>query len=101
MHLFIRTILAAVALGCGAQLLAQSTSAARTLSGRVSNAATGALLEGARVEIQGTGQTTFTDAEGRYVLTTNAADATLVVSYAGLERALVAAPATGGATSTH
>lgn len=76
--------------------LAAPASAERTVSGRVSNAATGALLEGARVELQGTSRHTFTDPEGRYTLAipaTATADATLVVSYTGLERALVPVPA--------
>ena len=59
--------------------------AERTLTGQVSNGATGARLEGARVEIQGTGRTAFTDAEGRYVIAAPAGEATLVVSYTGLD----------------
>lgn len=74
---------------------------ARTISGRVSNAATGALLEGARVEIQGTGQAALTDPEGRYLISAPAADSVLVVSYAGLERATIPLRATDGATATH
>src|SRR5688572_27467615 len=46
---------AALASSAGAQ--------AKTITGRVSNAATGARLEGARVELQGTGRVVTTDEE--------------------------------------
>ena len=64
---------------------AQDAGLTRTVSGRVSNAATGARLEGARIELQGTGRAVTTDAEGRYLITTAPGDTALVVSYAGLD----------------
>jgi iron complex outermembrane receptor protein len=63
---------------------------ATTVTGRVSNAATGARLEGARVEVQGSGRSVVTDAEGRYVIMTGPGDTALVVSYAGLDPVTVA-----------
>lgn len=75
--------------------------AERVVSGRVSNAATGTRLEGARVELQGTNRYTFTDTEGRYTLSVPASgDATLAVSYTGLEKALVAVPPAGAPTTS-
>ena len=57
----------------------------RTITGRISNAATGARLEGARVELQGTGRAVMTDPEGRYFITATPADTALVISYVGLD----------------
>src|SRR5690606_28411899 len=56
------------------------------LSGNVSNAGTGNLLEGALVELPGVGASTFTDNTGRYVLS-NVPSGTheVVVAYTGLD----------------
>jgi TonB-dependent receptor len=81
---------------------AAGTTRARLVTGRVSNAATGALLEGARVEVPGTGQVVHTDAEGRYAIAVAAGEATLVFSYTGLEPARVELrPADGDAAVRH
>ncbi|MFM9953747.1 MAG: hypothetical protein ACKVVO_06800, partial [Opitutaceae bacterium] len=45
-----------------------STAQAATLTGNVSNVATGNLLEGARVEVPSLGLSAFSDNTGRYVL---------------------------------
>ncbi|MBL9201140.1 MAG: TonB-dependent receptor [Opitutaceae bacterium] len=59
---------------------------AGTLTGNVSNAATGNLLEGARVEIPAAGLATLTDLSGRYVLAPIPAGAhEVVVTYTGLD----------------
>jgi iron complex outermembrane receptor protein len=55
-----------------------------TVTGRVSNAATGSYLEGAQVAVQGTRWTAVTDQEGRYTIRAEAGDATLVFTYLGL-----------------
>jgi TonB-dependent receptor len=57
-----------------------------TVSGTVSNTATGNLLEGARVEIAALGLAALTDDTGRYVLTgVPAGTHTVVASYIGLD----------------
>ncbi|MBL9199036.1 MAG: TonB-dependent receptor [Opitutaceae bacterium] len=57
-----------------------------TVRGQVSNAATGAFLEGARVEVRGTDRIAFTDRQGHFLLTVPAGSATLDASYTGLEK---------------
>src|SRR5213079_1008143 len=57
-----------------------------TLTGAVSNAATGNLLEGARVEVPSLGLSALTDATGRFVLSAVPPGThELVVSYIGLD----------------
>ncbi len=57
-----------------------------SVTGQVSNAATRAFLEGAVVEIAGTGQSAITDREGRYQFSgVPASVVTLVASFAGLD----------------
>lgn len=57
-----------------------------TVSGSVSNTATGNLLPGARVEITGLGRTALVDDTGRYVLTdVPAGTHEIVASYIGLD----------------
>lgn len=69
---------------------AQPAWAQATLTGQISNAATKRNLEGARVEIQGTGRVAFTDSEGIYRFTGLAPGAvSLVVSYTGLNQEIV------------
>ena len=59
---------------------------AGVIAGTISNAATGNLLEGARVTIPQLGRTAFADETGRYVLSGLPAGAhELVVSYIGLD----------------
>ena len=63
-----------------------ATSATGTVSGNVSNAATGNLLEGARIEVPTLGLTAFTDNTGRFVLNgLPAGSHELIVSYIGLD----------------
>src|SRR5688500_15035883 len=77
-----RLWLALAAIVCtGSSLVAQ-----HTLTGRVTNVATGNTLEGARVEIQGTGQTAITDFEGVYRFNdVPAGMINVAVSYTGLD----------------
>src|SRR5688500_10411478 len=57
-----------------------------TITGQVSNNATRSYLEGAVVELAGTGRTANTDREGRYQFTgVPAGPVTLVVSFTGLD----------------
>ena len=57
-----------------------------TITGSVSNAATGKFLEGAKIEVPQLGLTTFTDNTGRFLLPSVAAGAhDVVVSYIGLD----------------
>src|SRR4051812_30417572 len=73
------------AAGNPATLEAPSARAQETLSGRVTNAATGKTLEGARVELQGSGRSVVTDDEGEYRFPGVAAGAVMLsVSYTGL-----------------
>lgn len=67
------------------------------LTGQVSNAATGAFLEGAEVSVDGTGRSVVTDREGRYELPLPPGAATLVVRYTGLEPEKVAVQVPAGA----
>jgi TonB-dependent receptor len=53
--------------------------------GQVSNAATGAFLEGAEVAVEGSRVSVLTDREGRYELALPPGMTTLVVRYTGLE----------------
>ena len=55
-----------------------------TITGQISNAATAAYLEGARIEVRETGRQTLADREGRYAMVTPAGTVTLLVSYTGL-----------------
>src|SRR3954471_23680959 len=65
-----------------------ATAAAATLTGTVSNVATGNLLEGAQVAIPALGVSTFTDNTGLYSLhALPAGTHELVVSYTGLDPA--------------
>lgn len=69
-------------------LTAPAVGAAETgvITGTISNAATGNLLEGARVHVPVIGRTVFADETGRYVLTgLPAGTHELVVSYIGLD----------------
>ena len=68
-----------------AQANAANASATRTVIGQVANAATSALLEGARVELQGSGRSVTTDAEGRYAIAAPLGEVVLRVSYPGLD----------------
>lgn len=62
------------------------SSAPATLSGTVSNAATGRLLDGALVELIGTGRTTVTDAVGEFTLgDLPPGEYSLQISYLGLD----------------
>lgn len=75
--------------------------ASRTVTGRVSNAATSVRLEGARIELQGSGRSVATDAEGRYFITAGEGDTAIVISYPGLDNVTIPLRATDGATVTH
>jgi TonB-dependent receptor len=75
----------------------EALSAERTISGHVSNGATGARLEGARVELSD-GTVVFTDAEGRYMIRAARSDATMAVSYTGLETARIPVSSADGNT---
>jgi iron complex outermembrane recepter protein len=84
-----KRLLAAVGLGfafLAATLAARAQAAAGTIAGNVSNAATGNLLEGARVEIVALGAATLTDNTGRFVLTSVPPGShEIMVSYIGLD----------------
>ncbi|MFM9090738.1 MAG: carboxypeptidase regulatory-like domain-containing protein [Verrucomicrobiota bacterium] len=69
-----------------------------TLSGVVSNSATGNLLEGARVEAPALGLATLTDQTGRYVLNgLPAGTHEITVTYIGLDRARTTVEVPAGA----
>jgi iron complex outermembrane receptor protein len=69
-----------------ASALAASASGTATLTGNVSNVATGNLLEGARGGIKALGREALSDATGRYVLSSLPAGShEVTVSYAGLD----------------
>lgn len=68
------------------------------VTGVVSNQATGDLLEGAVLVVEGAGISTATERGGRFTLALPAGVQTLVVSYAGLDSARVSLTATAGET---
>ena len=69
-----------------------------TISGTVSNSATGNLLEGAKVEIPELGLSTLTDQTGRFILSgVSAGTHELVASYVGLDAARQTTRAEAGA----
>src|SRR5688572_4846918 len=66
------------------------------VGGQVSNQATGAFLEDARVEVKGAGEVTTTDREGRFEVALPAGPTVLRVSYSGLDAQEVAVDAMPG-----
>ncbi len=84
-------LLATVFSLCFALVLALAPAAMRAadagvISGSISNAASGNMLEGARVELPKLGRTAFTDNTGRYVLTGLPSGAhEITVTYIGLD----------------
>ena len=68
-------------------MLSAATTEAGVISGNVSNAATGNLLEGARIHLPGLSRTVFTDNTGTFVIT-NVPSGTheILVSYIGLDQ---------------
>ncbi|MSU51697.1 MAG: TonB-dependent receptor [Opitutus sp.] len=79
---------------------AAAGSPGRMISGRVSNAATGARLEGARVELPVSGRSVSTDPEGRYLIAATSADTAILISYAGLDPVTVPLLMTDGPAVT-
>ena len=77
------------------------TAPAATLTGNVSNVATGNLLEGARIEVPSLGLTAFTDNTGRYVLPPLPPGThELVVTYVGLDPARASVTVSDAASTT-
>lgn len=90
---------AALALFTPPALSVAKAADATTLTGQVSNAATGAYLEGAVVDIDGTGETTLTDRQGRFWFSDLSPGLkTIVVSYSGLDTRRI--PVTAGGPRT-
>ena len=77
--------------------LLPGTTRAGTISGRVLNQATGDLLPGANVEVEGANISTATERDGTFSLSVPAGSYTLVVRYSGLETARI--PLAVGAAS--
>ena len=91
----------AAALLFAATLAAPAAEPAGTITGYVSNAATGNLLEGARVDVPQLGFTTFTDSTGRFTFTrVPAGTHQVVASYTGLDKITSAVSVTAGAIAT-
>jgi TonB-dependent receptor len=81
-----RLLLALLLTGIGATLPATAADSTGTLTGNVSNAGTGNLLEGARVELPKLGLVALADNSGRYVLNdVPAGTHEVVASYLGLD----------------
>ena len=77
-----------------------TTAHAATLTGNVSNVATGNLLEGARVEVPALGLTALTDNTGRYVLPALPAGThEVIVTYVGLDPVRSSVAVTDSATT--
>ena len=62
-----------------------NAASAGTIAGQVSNAATTAFLEGARVSVRGSNAFVLTDRQGQYRLTVPAGAAMIDISYIGLD----------------
>ena len=79
-----------------------STPPTGSVTGQVQNAATGAYLEGALVAVTGASRTTLTDRAGRYTLDGLAPDhdATIEVSFSGLDAQRVAVRIESGTRTT-
>ncbi|MBI5692286.1 MAG: TonB-dependent receptor [Verrucomicrobia bacterium] len=105
-HLFgFRLILTVAALACSAwpalSLAAPAPAGAGTLSGTVSNAATGDLLEGVRVSVPTLDRTVLTDHTGRFLLAdVPAGTHAIVVTYTGLDSAREDVTILAGQTAT-
>lgn len=78
-----------------------SPASSRTITGRISNAATSVRLEGARVELPGSGRSATTDSEGRYVIIAGARDTAIAISYPGLDDVTIPLRPTDGEVVTH
>ena len=77
------------------------TAHAATLTGNISNVATGNLLEGAQVAVPSLGLSTFTDNTGRYVLPSLPAGShEVVVTYVGLDPARTTVTVNDSASTT-
>ena len=95
--LFGACLIAALALSASLR----AADAGGSISGAVSNTATGNLLQGARVEIPSLGLSTLVDATGRYVLAgVPAGSHELVVSYIGLDTMRASVAVTAGQRTT-
>ena len=82
-------------------LLSLSALHAATLTGNISNVATGNLLEGAQVAVPSLGLSTFTDNTGRYVLPSLPAGShEVVVTYVGLDPARTTVTVNDSASTT-
>jgi TonB-dependent receptor len=89
-----------LALSAWSPVAAAPTPATGTVSGVVSNAATGNLLPGATVRLPALGRSARTDDTGRYVLPEVAAgEHELVAAYAGLETLAASVSVTAGGTA--
>jgi len=78
-----------------------STAHAATLTGNISNVATGNLLEGAQVAVPSLGLSTLTDNTGRYVLPSLPAGThEVVVTYVGLDAVRTTATVNDSASTT-
>jgi len=83
---------------CVAPLLAQAGRTG-TVSGSVSNQATGDLLPGAQIVVEGTGITATAERGGTYRLAVPEGSQTLVVSFSGLDTQRVPVTVTAGQTA--
>jgi TonB-dependent receptor len=89
---------AVVVLAPARSISAAEVGAAGTVTGFVSNAATTAFLEGARVELVGSGASALTDRDGRFEIRVPAGEAQLAVSYLGLTNETIRVPVPAGGT---
>jgi TonB-dependent receptor len=88
-----------IAAVCAVSLFAQ-TGRNGTVIGTISNQATGDLLSGALITVEGRGVTATTERGGVYSLTLPEGTHTLVVGYSGLDAARVPVTVVGGQTVT-
>lgn len=92
-------ILRILCLGLAAVALAYAQTDG-TVTGQVSNAATGAYLQGAEISVSGSTRTAVTDREGRYMLSLPPGVQTLTVRYTGLDAQTIPVTVTSGARAS-
>ncbi len=96
------TVLAVSLALASAALPASQPAAGGVISGSISNAATGDLLQGARIEVSGTNLAALSDVTGRFELTgVPAGSQELVASYTGLDPLHATVAVAAGGRSRH
>ncbi len=95
-----RRLLSLLAAACALAGASAAAAQTGTVTGTVANRATGDLLPGATLTVDGTSVSGTSERGGAYTLTVPAGPQTLVVSYAGLDTARLSVVVTAGQVTT-